>query len=72
MFDAQKQSIASKVSDQTMFHTVTSFWSRYIERRKARKAIFELNRLSNYELKDLGIDRSEIPSCITNSVDRRR
>jgi uncharacterized protein YjiS (DUF1127 family) len=37
-------------------------WRRY------RETVSELNRLSNYELTDLGITRSDIPSVARRSI----
>jgi len=39
-------------------------WRAYLERRAARAAITELNRLDDYMLKDMGIYRGDIVSVV--------
>lgn len=42
----------------------------YQERRKVRRAIQELSNLSNKELADIGISRSDIERVAKNSANR--
>ena len=44
----------------------------YIERRKARRAIGELRRLSGHTLKDIGLHHSEVTSVVCGDQTGRR
>ena len=44
--------------------TVSSLSAAYAERRRARRAIDELSDLSDRMLKDIGIERSDIPRIV--------
>ena len=47
-----------------MKNLVLSLIERYKSARNSRQAIAELNALSDLELRDIGLNRGDIPYCV--------
>ena len=52
--------------------TVKAWWISYTIRRTKRAAIIQLHRMSDRELQDIGLSRSQIERAVRGELDRSR
>jgi len=50
---------------------VRAWWLAYLSRRKERAAILQLHAMSDRELRDIGITRSQIEGAVRGELDQR-
>jgi uncharacterized protein YjiS (DUF1127 family) len=46
-------------------------WTAYLTRRNEREAILQLHAMSDRELRDIGLTRSQIEGAVRGQLDRR-
>lgn len=51
--------------------TLKRWWSAYLTRRLEQAAILQLHAMSDRELRDIGLDRSQIERSVRGEVDHR-
>ena len=51
---------------------VRRWWKAYLTRRNERLAILQLHAMSDRELRDIGIARSQIEGAVRGELDQRR
>jgi uncharacterized protein YjiS (DUF1127 family) len=51
--------------------TVKTWWMAYLTRRSERAAIMQLHAMSDRELQDIGLKRSQIERAVRGEVDPR-
>ena len=49
---------------------VKTWWKAYLDRRRERAAIAQLHAMSDRELRDIGLTRSEIDLAVRGELDR--
>ena len=67
---ARLQSVATQPS--RLIARVQSWWVAYLDRRMQRSAIFQLEALSDRELRDIGLRRCEIEGAVKGELNRAR
>jgi uncharacterized protein YjiS (DUF1127 family) len=55
----------------TLSAAVRRWWKAYLTRRNERLAILQLHAMSDRELRDIGIARSQIEGAVKGELDRR-
>jgi uncharacterized protein YjiS (DUF1127 family) len=60
----QRQRASTRSSSYGLFATFKRWWITYLNWQRERVAIAHLSRLSDRELKDIGLHRSQIPSAV--------
>jgi uncharacterized protein YjiS (DUF1127 family) len=65
---ARLQSVATQPS--RLIARVQSWWVAYLDRRMQRSAIFQLEALSDRELRDIGLRRCEIEGAVKGELKR--
>jgi uncharacterized protein YjiS (DUF1127 family) len=65
---ARLQSVATQPS--RLIARVQSWWMAYLDRRMQRSAIFQLEALSDRELRDIGLRRCEIEGAVKGELKR--
>jgi len=65
---ARLQSVATQLS--RLIARVQSWWMAYLDRRMQRSVIFQLEALSDRELRDIGLRRCEIEGAVKGELKR--
>jgi uncharacterized protein YjiS (DUF1127 family) len=65
---ARLQSVATQPS--RLIARVQSWWMAYLDRRMQRSVIFQLEALSDRELRDIGLRRCEIEGAVKGELKR--
>ena len=54
-----------------LFAAVKTWWVKYLAHRVEREALIQLQRMSDRELEDIGLKRSQIRMAVRGELDRR-
>jgi uncharacterized protein YjiS (DUF1127 family) len=68
---ASQRTIASVIAD-TLWSAVSRWWVSYMTWRVEQLAISRLQEMSDRQLKDIGIARSQIEAAVTGEIARDR
>ena len=55
----------------TLIAAMKTWWTAYLARRNEREAILQLHAMSDRELRDIGLSRSEIEGAVRGQLDQR-
>lgn len=61
----------SQARDGRLVAAVKTWWVAYLTRRMERPAIIQLHAMSDRELKDIGLTRSQTKQAVTNELNHR-
>jgi uncharacterized protein YjiS (DUF1127 family) len=64
MTPCQRQRASTRFSSYGLFATLERWWVAYLTWQLERAASAHLSRLSDRELKDIGLHRSQIPAAV--------
>ena len=61
----------SRPRRSALIAALRTWWTAYLTRRNEREAILQLHAMSDRELRDIGLTRSQIEGAVRGQLDQR-